>query len=142
MPALEYFLLADYVRQDGAFTHIMGAAIDTFMIPADRMPAAAQVGMVARLSFDSRDPVGADHTLDLVFYGPGDAELLTAHQIFQTPPPIPGIPGHWRPAMNVISRFILPLPAHGDYRLQVTIDDDPQISKSLDVRAIEPPHPG
>ena len=138
MPELEYLVLADYVRQDAGMTHIMGAGIDTFTIPADRLPAAVPVGLVARITFDSRDEVGADHEINLVFQGPGGEDLLTASQRFQTPPQAPGVPEHWRTAASLVSRLALLFPSHGNYRLQVGIDDDPRLSRGLDVRAIAP----
>ena len=44
MPALEYLLLADYVRQDGNLVHIMAAGLDTFYIPEALLPAGIPVG--------------------------------------------------------------------------------------------------
>lgn len=137
MPELEYLVLAEYVRQDAGMTHIMGAGIDTFTLPEDRLPVAIPVGVVARITFSSRDEVGAEHDLSLVFQGPG-GDLLTAGQRFPVPPPAPGVPEHWRTATTLIARLALPIPSHGDYRLQVMLDDDPRLSRSLDVRAIAP----
>jgi|SRR5450759_4391475 hypothetical protein len=137
MPELEYLVLADYVRQDAGMTHIMGAGLDTIYIPEERLPVAVPVGIVARITFSSRDEVGAEHSLSLVFQGPG-GDLLTASQRFPTPPPAPGIPEHWRTAANLVSRLALPIPSHGDYRLQIILDDDPRLSRSVDVRAIDP----
>jgi hypothetical protein len=139
MPELEYLVLADYVRQDAGMTHIMGAGIDTFFIPEERLPTAVPVGLVARITFDVRDQVGAEHEINLLFQGPGGEDLLAANQRIQTPPPAPGVPEHWRTAASLVSRLALPVPSHGDYRLQVSIDDDPRMSRSLYVRAIAPP---
>jgi hypothetical protein len=138
MPELEYLVLADYVRQDAGMTHIMGAGLDTITIPQSQLPSAIPVGLVARITFSSRDEVGAEHTVSLAFHGPGDETLLAVAQGFRTPPPSPGIPEHWRTAASLVSRLLLPIPAHGNYRLQVEIDGDPRMSRSLDVRAIEP----
>ena len=102
MPQMEYLVLADYVRQDAAATHIMGAGIDTFTVPEGRLPASAPVGVVARMSFDVRDQVGAEHEVSLVFHGPGATELLRLTQRLRTPPPAPGVPEHWRTAANLI----------------------------------------
>lgn len=137
MPELEYLVLADYVRQDAGVTHIMGAGIDTFNIPAFQLPAAIPVGLVARITFSVRDEVGAEHEVSLLFQGPG-GDLLGASQRFPTPPPAPGVPEHWRTAVSLVMRLALPFPSHGDYRLRVTLDDDPRLSRSLDVRAIDP----
>jgi hypothetical protein len=142
MPALEYVVLADYVRQDGGTVHIMAAGIDTFTIPADRLPAAVPVGLVARIAFSIRDRVGEEHDINLTFslVGEEDGEeaLLTANQRIATPPRMPGVPDHWRTGANVISRFALPIPRHGNYRLRLEIDDDPRLSRMIDLRAIAP----
>ena len=142
MPRLEYLVLADYVRQDAGTTHIMGAGIDTFTIPEGRLPVTVPVGVAALISFDSRDPVGAEHEVSLLFHGPEDAELLRLTQRFHTPAPAPGTPDHWRTKANLIFRgLLLPLPSYADdYRLEVVIDDDPTRSLSIDVRVV-PPHP-
>lgn len=142
MPSLEYVVLADYVRQDGGTVHIMAAGIDTFTIPADRLPAAVPVGLVARLAFSIRDRVGEEHDINLTFSLVGEEDdeepLLTANQRIQTPPRLPGVPEHWQTGANVISRFALPIPRHGNYRLRLEIDGDPRLSRMIDLRAIEP----
>jgi hypothetical protein len=136
MPELEYVMLADYVRQDAGVTHIMGAGIDTFTVPS--VPAAAMVGVVVRLAFSSRDEIGAQHEAKFVFQGP-PGDLLTVTQHFQTAAPAPGLPVHWRTGLNLVApRLVLPLPVYGNYRFQVSIDDDPRLSRGLDVRAIAP----
>ena len=137
MPDLEYLVLADYVRQDAGATHIMGAGIDTFSIPGHQLPAAIPVGLVARISFSVRDEVGAEHEVRLVFQLLGGDDLLVVNQRFRTPPPAPGVPDPWRTGVSLVSRLSLPFPRYGDYRLQATLDDDPTLSRSLDVRAIE-----
>jgi hypothetical protein len=137
MPEIDYVVLAEYVRQDAGMTHIMGAGIDTFFVP-EGQPVAVPVGIVARISFTSRDDVGVEHEISLVFQGP-DGDLLTVHQRFPTPAPQPDVPEHWRTTVSIAFRLALPIPGRGDYRLQVTLDDDPLLSRSLDVRAIAPP---
>jgi len=137
MPEIDYVVLAEYVRQDAGMTHIMGAGIDTFFVP-EGQPAVVPVGVVARITFSSRDEVGAEHDISLVFQGPG-GDLLTVSQRFPTPAPAANVPQHWRPAASIAFRIALPIPSHGDYRLQVTLDDDPRLSRSVDVRAIAPP---
>jgi hypothetical protein len=141
MPRLEYLVLADYVRQDAdTTTHIMGAGIDTFTIPEGRLPVTVPVGVVALISFDSRDQVGTEHEVSLVFHGPDDTDLLRLTQRFQTPAPAPGTPDHWRTKANLIFRgLLLPLPSYADdYRLEVVMDDDPTRSQSIDVRVVPP----
>ena len=139
MPQMEYLLLAEYIRQDAGMTHIMSAGLDTLAIPEGRLPAAAPVGVLAHITFDSRDQIGAEHEVSLIFHGPADTELLRLTQNVLTPPPAPGMPEHWRAGANLIFRVALPIPAYAnDYRLEVIMDDDPRLSRSLDVRVIAP----
>lgn len=140
MPLIDYLVLADYVRQDAGMTHIMGAGLDTIFVP-EGVAVAVPVGIVARLTFDSRDQVGAEHEISLVFQRAEDAEdLLKITQRFLRPEPIAGVPEYWRTAVSVAFRINLPIPGHGNYRLQVTLDDNPTLSRSADVRAIAPPN--
>lgn len=140
MPQLDYVVLAEYVREDGGTVHILGAGIDTFNIPADVLPAAVPVGIALRVTFSSRDPVGVQHEIRAEFTGPGEDDvLLTLQRSFAMLEPPAGIPGHWRPALNMVVRVALPIPVHGGYALTVTLDDDPMQSRRIDVRAIEPP---
>lgn len=137
MPELDYVVLADYVRQDAGTIHIMAAGIDTFNLPATVLPAAVPVGIALRIMFSSRDQAGEEHSLSLEFSGP-PGNLLTARQRFHTPPPPPGVPDFWRTALGIVIRLALPIPSHGNYALQVMLDDDPRLSRRLDLRAIEP----
>jgi hypothetical protein len=137
MPDLDYVVLADYVRQDGGTVHIMAAGLDTFSIPVTALPASVPVGVATRIMFSSRDQVGETHSFSLEFSGPGGV-LLTVSQRFQRPPPVAGVPEHWRTALQIAVRLGLPFPAHGDYALQVMLDDDPRLSRRLDLRVIEP----
>jgi hypothetical protein len=139
MPQMEYLLLAEYIRQDAQMVHIMAAGIDTFTVPEGRLPVAAPVGVLARMSFDSRDPVDAEHAVSLILHGPDDIELLRLTQRLSTPLPAAGVPEHWRTAANLVFRVALPLPSYSnEYRLEVIMDEDPRLSKSLDVRVIAP----
>src|SRR5215468_842538 len=118
MPDLEYLLLADYVRQDGNFVHIMAAGLDTVYIPAAVLPAAIPVGAFARISFSSRDEVGAEHEVKLVFESPSGDDLLTASQRILAPARTPGVPEHWRTYISIVFRLALLITEHGAYRLQ------------------------
>lgn len=139
MPELDYVVLADYVRQDAGTVHIMAAGIDTFGLPAAVLPVAVPVGIALRITFSSRDPVGEIHQLRFNFSGPsGDHLLLTATQNFPTPPQAAGVPDFWRTAVGIAARLALPIPAHGNYAFEVQLDDDPRLTRRLDLRAIEP----
>lgn len=137
---LDYMVLADYVRQDGGVTHIMGAGIDTVQAP--HLPAARQIGVAVRISFDTADTVGERHQLTLSFVGP-ESPLLSANAAFITPPPAPGVPDHWRTGLGIAFQVPVPLPAYGDYTCELAIDDGAEIDpRSIDFRVIPWPGPG
>ncbi len=137
MPQLDYVVLADYVRQDAGTIHIMAAGLDTFGVPAALLPTALPVGLAARVTFSSQEQVGSVNQLSLVYSGPS-GDLLTATQQFPTPAQAPGVPPHWRTALGIAVRLMLPIPVHGDYALQVMLNDDLELTRRLDLRAIEP----
>jgi hypothetical protein len=137
MPELDYMVLADYVRSDGGVIHIMGAGVDTIGAPA--VPAAQPLGVALRLSFSTTEEVGEQHLLAVTFQGP-DNPVLTARARFVTPPPPPGVPEHWRPAIGIAMQMLVPLPGYGDYSCELDIDDG-TITKSFDFRVIPPPPP-
>lgn len=138
MPQIDYVVLAEYVRQDQGVTHIMGAGIDTFGVPSHALPAAVPVGLAVRVTFDSRDEAGAPHELQVDYTGEDEQGLLTARQTFLAPAHPLGIPEHWRIGVSIIIRTALPIPVHGNYALTVTLDDDPERTRRIDLRAIDP----
>jgi len=135
MLELDYVVLADYVRQDGGVTNIMAAGIDTFGI--QQVPAVIPVGIVARVYFSSEEEPGAQHLVNLTFQGE-DGPVLEISQHFPAPAKPPGVPEHWRTSLNIVFRIALPFPAYGDYSLELIIDGDRELAKSIDVRAIRP----
>lgn len=134
MPHFDYVVLADYVRQDAGVVSIMAAGIDTFQV---HPPVAVPVGVAARITFDSTEEVGTEHLLELVFQG-DDGPLLQTRNHFATPPKPAGVPAHWRTGIGIALRLALPFPRHGDYSLELAIDGDERLAKSIDVRAVAP----
>jgi hypothetical protein len=132
---LDYVVLADYVRQDGGVTNIMAAGIDTFMIP--QVPAAVPVGIVARIRFSSEEEAGARHRVDLTFQGE-DGPVLEISNVFPAPSKPPGTPPHWWMSVSLVFKIALSFPRYGDYSLELVVDGDPDLAKSIDVRAINP----
>jgi hypothetical protein len=135
MLELDYVVLADYVRQDGGVTNIMAAGIDTFGI--SQVPAAIPVGIAARVYFSSDEEAGAQHLVNLTFQGE-DGPVLEINSHFLVPAKPSGVPEHWRTSLNLVFRIALPFPGYGDYSLELIIDGDRNLAKSIDVRAIRP----
>ena len=134
MPELDYMVLADYVRQDGGVTHILGAGVDTVAAPA--VPSVQPFGVALRISFGTIEEPGEPHRLTLSFIGP-DKRVLDARAEFVTPPRVEGVPEHWRTKVGVVLQLNVPLPQYGDYSCELSIDDG-AITKSYDFRVVEP----
>lgn len=138
MPQLDYVLLADYVRQDGPVTHIMGAGIDTVTAPV--VPTVQPFGIALRLTFGTDEEVGTPHYLKITFQAADGEQLLVARSAFNTPAPIPEIPEHWRTGLALALQIPVPLPRYGDYSFELDIDDG-EITKSIDIRVVPRPNP-
>jgi hypothetical protein len=134
MPELDYMVLADYVRQDGPFTHIMGAGVDTVFTPA--VPTIQPFGVAVRISFSTTEEPGEQHRLTVTFVGP-DSPVLDASATFATPPRPPGVPEHWRTGLGIAMQIAVPLPRYGDYSCELNIDDG-AIIKAYEFRVITP----
>jgi hypothetical protein len=136
---LDYMVLADYVRQDGGSIHIMGAGVDTVATPA--VPTIQPFGIALRFTFDDADTVGELHHITVSFIGP-DQRVLDAKGQFLTPPPMPGVPVHWRTTAGVALQIpAVPLPSFGDYSCELDIDDG-TIIRSYDFRVVLRELPG
>lgn len=134
MPALDYMVLADYVRQDNGVMHIMGAGVDTVGTLA--VPVVQPFGIAIRLSFDTTEEAGEEHHLTVSFIGP-DKRVLDGNATFFTPPRPPGVPEHWKTGLNVVIQIPVPLPEFGDYSCELSIDDG-AIVKSYEFRVVRP----
>ena len=132
MPELDYMVLADYVRQDGGVIHIMGAGVDTITTPA--VPTVVNLGVAARMSFDTTEQPGEEHSLKVSFIGP-DQPVFDASATFHTPPRPPEVPEHWRTGLGLALQIPVPVPQFGDYSCTLSIDGG-SIVKSYEFRVV------
>jgi hypothetical protein len=132
LPVLYYLVLADYVRLDNGIIHIMGAGVDTVATPA--VPTVVNLGLAVRMSFDTTEQPGDEHTLKVTFIGP-DQPVLDLSAAFVTPPRLPDVPDHWRTGLGLALQIPVPLPQYGDYSCTLSIDGD-SIVKSYEFRVI------
>jgi hypothetical protein len=134
MPELDYMVLADYVRQDGGFVHIMGAGVDT--ITAREVPTVQPFGVALRISFDTTERPGEEHHLTVSFIGP-DLPVLDANATFHTPARAPSLPEHWKTGLGLALQVAVPLAVYGDYSCEVNIDGG-AITKAYEFRVVRP----
>jgi hypothetical protein len=131
MPELDFMVTADYVRAEGGVLHMIAAGFDTMFVPA--VPAARPAGIGLRLMLDvaeARQP----HEIHLIYQGADGQRLTevsgTVGPIGEDQPlPPPGRPFGIAMAFNLL----LPVPAYGDYSLELLVDGEPKKSISLTI---------
>ena len=129
MPELDFMVTADYVRAEGGVLHMIAAGFDTMWIPA--VPAARQVGVGLRLLLDVAEAREA-HRMTLIYQDADGHVLVRLNARFgpvgpEQPMPPPGRPFGIPMAFNLA----LPMPAYGDYSLELFLDEQAQAAKSI-----------
>lgn len=130
MPAVDYAIICDHVRVEGALAHMIAGGIDTIFAPA--VPTAQSVGVCVRLTF-TRAECGRPHRLELIFQNADGGRL--AHITATAVPGYPeGLPPGWPVGLVVGLNLGLPLPEYGVYSLELLVDD--QSLKSMPMRVV------
>lgn len=128
MPELDFMVTADYVRVEGGVLHMIAAGFDTMYLPA--VPAVRQIGVGMRILIDVAD-AQQGHKLALIFQGPDGERLAEVHGRFSAVPGQP-LPPEGRPyGLPAAFNLPLPIPAYGDYSLELFIDDQSAAVKSI-----------
>jgi len=132
MPELDFMVAADYVRAEGGMLHMIAAGVDAMLVPA--VPTARPVGVGLRILIDVAE-ARYPHHIELI-YQDADGQRLTqvsgsiAPAAADQPLPLPGRPFGVSMAFN----FLLPVPAIGDYSLELSIDGE--FKKSITLTAV------
>jgi Family of unknown function (DUF6941) len=131
MPELDFMVTADYVRAESGVLHMIAAGFDTMIVPV--VPTVRPVGIGLRLLLDvaeARQP----HEIQLI-YQDADGQRLT--EISGTMGPIgedQPLPPPGRPfGVPMAFNLMLPVPAHGDYSLELLVDGEPKKSITLTI---------
>ncbi len=136
MPELNWALLSDHTRLElSGVAHILAAGIDTVTAPA--VPATQSIGIVASIAF-TRNECGRLHSLEMLFQGE-DGQSLAKIKGTTTPEYDESLPPGWHMNTLVAFNLPLPLPAYGNYSVEILIDD--QTKQSLRLR-VRPPAEG
>jgi hypothetical protein len=129
MPELDFMVIADYVRADAGVLQMVGAGFDTVHLPT--VPGVLRAGIGLRILLDvaeARDP----HPFTLIFQNADGARLAEVAGVVgpvaaDAPQPPPGRPYGVVLALNTL----LPVPAFGDYSLDLILDDHPEKTITL-----------
>jgi uncharacterized protein (UPF0212 family) len=131
MLELDFMVIADYVRQDGGVLQMVGAGFDTIFVPA--VPSARQVGIGLRLLIDVVE-AQQPHHVELI-YQDADGRRLT--EVRGTVGPVsedqPLPPPGRAFGIPIAFNLMLPMPAYGDYSLELAVDGEPMKSITLTI---------
>jgi len=140
MPELDFMVIADYVRTDAGVLHMVGAGFDTAHVPV--VPGVLAAGIGLRILLDvaeARDP----HHFTLIFQNADGTRLAEVAGVVgpvpaDAPEPPPGRPYSVVLALNTR----LPIPAYGDYSLDLILDDSTVKTITLTTAASQIATPG
>jgi hypothetical protein len=130
MPQLDYAVVCDYARADHGIAHVIAAGIDTFF--HSQVPAGQNFGLLLRATF-TRNECGRQHTFEFVFQG-ADGERLAQVQGSITPEWPAQHPPGWPVGAILALNMGVPIPAFGDYSLEILINGNSV--KSIPLRAV------
>jgi hypothetical protein len=129
MPELDFMVTADYVRVEGGVLHLIAAGFDTMFTPI--VPASRQVGIGLRLLVDVAEAREA-HRVNLIYQDADGQVLLRLSGTFGPVDPDEPLPPPGR-SFGVPLGFNVPvpMPAYGDYSLELFLDDRADAVKSI-----------
>ena len=135
MPELDFMVTADYVRAEGGVLHMIAAGWDTIWVPT--VPAARQIGIGLRLLVDVAEAREAHH-VTLLYQDADGQVLLRMNGTLGPVAPERPLPPPGRPyGVPMTFNLLLPMPAYGDYSLELFLDDQAEPAKSITITVAE-----
>jgi hypothetical protein len=132
MPELDFMIISDYVRAESGVLHMIAGGFDT--ITARSVPAARSVGIGLSVKL-ARSEATEHHTLRLVFHDTGGARIAELGADLADLPVRPGPPGDTIGVVAALN-MSLPLPAYGDYSLELLVDG--YSKKEIPIHVVSP----
>ena len=129
MPELDFMVTADYVRAEGGVLHMIAAGFDTLWVPV--VPSARQVGVGLRLLLDVAE-AREEHQITLIYQDEDGRVLFRITGTLGPAGPGQQLPPPGRPfGVPMAFNLTLPMPAYGDYSLELFLDDQANPAKSI-----------
>ena len=137
MPELDFMVVADYVRAEGGVLHMIAAGFDTMAVPT--VPAARAVGIGLRLLVDVAE-ARSQHRVALIYLGTDGQRLAEISGTLGSIGPDQPLPPEGKPfVVPMAFNLTLPVPAYGDYSLELFVDDQQEAVKSITLTAVPMP---
>jgi hypothetical protein len=119
MPELDFMIVSDYVRAENGVLHMIAGGADT--ITARAVPAARSIGIGLSLKLP-RGEAAENHTLRLIFYGTDGARIAEIGADLPARSDAPNVPVGRKVGVVAALNMSLPLPAYGDYSLELLVN--------------------
>jgi uncharacterized protein DUF6941 len=119
MPELDFMIVSDYVRAENGVLHMIAGGIDTITVRA--VPAARSIGIGLSLKLPLGE-ITENHTLRLIFYGTDGARIAEIGADLPARSETPNMPARHKVGVVAALNMSLPLPAYGDYSLELLVN--------------------
>jgi hypothetical protein len=133
MPELDFMIISDYVRAESGVLHMIAAGFDT--ITTRTMPATRSVGIGLSLKL-LRSETTEHHTLRLIFHDTGGARIAEIGADLPARSEVRNVPPGRKVGIVAALNMSLPLPAYGDYSLELLVDGNSK--KEIPIHVVPP----
>jgi len=133
MPELDFMIISDYVRAENGVLHMIAGGFDT--ITARAVPAARSIGIGLSFKIPRRE-VTEHHTLRLIFHGTDGARIAEIGADLPARSEAPNVPPGRKVGVVAALNMSLPLPAYGDYSLELLVDGNRK--KEIPIHVVPP----
>lgn len=119
MAELDFMIISDYVRAENGVLHMIAGGFDT--ISATDVPAVRNIGIGLSLKLP-RTEITEHHTLRLIFHGTDGARIAEVGADLPARSEEPNVPSGQKVGVVAALNMSLPLPAYGNYSLELLVD--------------------
>jgi hypothetical protein len=133
MPELDFMIVSDYVRAENGVLHMIAGGVDTITVRA--VPASRSIGIGLSIKLPLGE-VTENHTLRLIFYGTDGARIAEIGADLPARSEMPNMPAGRKVGVVAALNMSLPLPAYGDYSLELLVNGNHK--KEIPIYVIPP----
>lgn len=130
MPELDFMIVADYVRAEGALLHMIAAGVDTIFAAA--VPALHRLGVGIRLTMTPAE-AAYHHQIEIILQTEDGVRVAQINGGFEAQGDVPALPPGVRPSIAIPFNINVPLPVYGRYSLELLVDGNSLKSIGLTV---------
>jgi hypothetical protein len=133
MPELDFMIVSDYVRAENGVLHLIAGGVDTITVPA--VPATRSIGIGLSLKLPLGE-VTEGHALRVIFYGTDGARIAEVGADLPARSETPAMPSGRKVGVVAALNMPLPLPAYGDYSLELLVNGNHE--KAIPIYVLPP----